>query len=226
MTRWRWLTPLVLLPVAVVIVQAMNRPGTERLETARRELARAGYPDARVEKSQRTGAMVRCHVSQVRENRGHAYHWTAGEAAGVFCLPTDGRPTRILVDQASVAGVDAQAVLPDEAHAKARYVRRYSLREVKIGDDTPYFTTQGALEFETPRRVWVGVYTLPGDLEEQGQAGASFVPDDGDLPVVFHGGCSVVNLVSDPVDGATLASWCNVDDRPGASRWLPSFVRP
>lgn len=222
----RWIAPLLLLPVAVVLVQVLNRPAIERLETARRELAQAGYPDARVGKTQRTGAMVRCNVSQVRSNRGYAYHWSADGADGVFCLPTDGRPTRILFDQAPVTSVDEQAVLPDGAPDKARYVRRYSLREVRIGEDTPYFTTQGALEFDAPRRVWVGVYTLPGDLEEDGRPGATYVPEQGELPTVFHGGCSVVNLVADPDDGRTLASWCNVDDRPGASRWLPSYVRP
>jgi len=50
--------------------------------------------------------------------------------------------------------VDERAVLPRGALPKERYVRRYSLRDVQIGDDTPYFTTQGGFGFIAPRRVW------------------------------------------------------------------------
>lgn len=97
-----------------------------------------------------------------------------------------------------------------------------------IGEDTPYFTTQGMFAFMGPRRAWVAVYTLPGEADEAARPGVVTLSRDERLPMVFHGGCAVVNLVADPDDGATLASWCNVDTRPtadGSPRALPSFVR-
>lgn len=127
----------------------------------------------------------------------------------------------------AVSVVDARAVLPDGALPKERYVRRYSLREVRIGDDTPYFTTQGVYAHLGPRRVWVAIYTLRGDGGEQHRPGLIVRSKDEAMPEVFHGGCAVVNLVADPDDGQTLASWCNVDDRPtldGLPRPLPHYI--
>ncbi|HEY0600186.1 hypothetical protein [Brevundimonas sp.] len=127
-----------------------------------------------------------------------------------------------------VSVVDAQAVLPDGALPRERYVRRYSLREVRIGDDTPYFTTQGVFHHVTPRRFWVAVYTLPGDLDEKQRPALIVMSEEEAMPMVFHGGCRTVNLVADPDDGQTLASWCNADDRPtadGSPRASPAFVR-
>ena len=127
-----------------------------------------------------------------------------------------------------VSVVDAQAVLPDGALPKERYVRRYSLREVRVGDDTPYFTTQGEFGFVSPIRVWVAVYTLSGSGDEKHQPGLVVLSGDEAMPMVFHGGCTVVNLVADPDDGQTLASWCNVDDRPtadGSLQAVPTFIR-
>ena len=127
-----------------------------------------------------------------------------------------------------VSAVDAKAVLPDGALPKEQYVRRYSLREVRVGDDTPYFTTEGEFGFVAPRRVWVAVYTFPGDLDEKQRPGLIVISEDDAMPMVFHGGCAVVNLVADPDDGKTLASWCNVDDRPtadGSPRAVPTFIR-
>lgn len=127
-----------------------------------------------------------------------------------------------------VSVVDAQAVLPDGAFPRERYLRRYSLRDVRIGDDTPYFTTQGVFAHVGPRRVWVAVYTLAGDGGYEPQPGRLVLAEDEAMPMVFHGGCTVVNLVADPDDGRTLASWCNADYRPaanGSPRALPSFVR-
>lgn len=127
-----------------------------------------------------------------------------------------------------VWAVEAKAVLPDGALSKERYVRRYSLREVRVGDDTPYFTTQGEFGFVAPRRVWVAVYTLPGDLDEKQRSGLIVMSEGDAMPMVFHGGCAVVNLVADPDDGKTLASWCNVDYRPtedGSPRAVPTYIR-
>jgi hypothetical protein len=127
-----------------------------------------------------------------------------------------------------VSVVDARAVLPDGALPKERYIRRYSLREVLIGDDTPYFTTQGEFGFVAPRRVWVAVYTLPGHLDEKHRPGLIVMSEEEAMPMAVHGGCMVVNLVADPDDGQTFASWCNVDDRPtadGSPRAVPTFIR-
>lgn len=127
-----------------------------------------------------------------------------------------------------VSAVDGKAVLPNGALPGERYFRRYSLREVQIGDDTPYFTTQGDYGFMAPRRVWVAVYTLSGDGDEKGRPGLVVLADDEAMPMVFHGGCAVVNLVADPDDGQTLASWCNIDDRPtadGSARAASIFIR-
>jgi hypothetical protein len=124
--------------------------------------------------------------------------------------------------------VDEQAVLPEGALPKERYVRRYSLREVRIGDDTPYFTTQGPFGFGAPIRVWVAVYTLSGGGDEQHRPGLVELSEDEAMPMVFHGGCTVVNLVADQDNGETLASWCNMDDRPtadGSLQSVPTFIR-
>lgn len=128
-----------------------------------------------------------------------------------------------------IAVVDEQAVLPEGAAPRDRYVRRYSLREVTIGDDTPFFTSQGEFGFLGPRRVWVAVYALPGTPAETGRPGLIVLAEAEEMPMIFHGGCHVVNLVADPDDGRTLASWCNVDDRltpDGAPRPVPHFIRP
>jgi len=95
----RWIVLPVAVIIAIILVNVSNRPSSERLEIARRELALAGHTGARVNKVQLPGNMTRCGVSQVRSNRGYAYGWEADTATGVFCFPTDGRPTRILVDR-------------------------------------------------------------------------------------------------------------------------------
>jgi len=94
----QWIVVPVALIIIAALVNVLNRPGWDRLETARRELSLAGHPGARVDKSQIPRNMIRCEVSQMRENRGSAYGWKTETEAGVFCLPTDGRPTRILLD--------------------------------------------------------------------------------------------------------------------------------
>ena len=93
-----WITVPIALIVMTVLFNFLNRPIIERLETARRYLSVAGYTDAQVNKVQLPRNMARCDVSQVRKNRGYAYGWKTENQAGVFCFPTDGRPTRILLD--------------------------------------------------------------------------------------------------------------------------------
>lgn len=94
----RWITVPVALIVTALLANLLNRPAMERLETARRDLSLAGYPDAQLNRVQIPRNMARCNVSQVRTNRGFAYGWETETQAGVFCFPTDGRPTRILFD--------------------------------------------------------------------------------------------------------------------------------
>lgn len=124
--------------------------------------------------------------------------------------------------------MDTRAVLPQGAAAKDRYVRRYLLTNVMIGDDTRYFTTQTDFAFDVPRQVWIGVYSLEGSLNERGRPGMHVVSKPDDMPEFVHGGCDTVNLVADADTGETLASWCNIDDRPapnGMPRPLPEFRR-
>lgn len=94
----RWISIPVLMILLLLLTDYLNRPYYERLERVELELALAGYPDARVNGWQGTHNMVLCHVSQVRKNRGYAFAWKTPTQSGVFCLPTDGRPTRIILD--------------------------------------------------------------------------------------------------------------------------------
>lgn len=118
--------------------------------------------------------------------------------------------------------VDDLAVLPDEAMSKSDYARFYALIELKTDEDLP-FTTTHTFTLDTPRQVWVGVFT--DDVEITADTPRIPLPSSGairiealeDFPRIFHGGCHVVNLVADAQTGETLASWCNVDDRPSAS---------
>mgnify|MGYP005999650565 FL=1 len=93
-----WIILPVGLAVGVVAVTLLNRPVMERVDTARRDLALAGYPGAEVSRIQIPNNMARCDVSQVGKNRGYAYGWQTDAHSGVFCFPTDGRPTRVLLD--------------------------------------------------------------------------------------------------------------------------------
>lgn len=92
-----WIGLFALFVVLVPVTLRLNRPNVKRLEQARHELAEAGYPGARVSASQRVGHMARCSVGQVWK-KGRAYGWETSSHRGVFCLPEDGRPSRILVD--------------------------------------------------------------------------------------------------------------------------------
>lgn len=87
----------VVLVVMTLLVNVLNRPGAERLDTARRALAHAGYPDAELNRGQVPSQMSRCGVGQI-QNKGYAYAWETEAHRGIFCLPVDGRPSSILVD--------------------------------------------------------------------------------------------------------------------------------
>lgn len=128
--------------------------------------------------------------------------------------------------EGSAASVDAQAILPAGAFAKDQYTRSYLLADVKSTEDTPYFTTSEGFELPQPRRVWVAVYVLPEPLETE-RPGIRVHAKAEQMPMVFHGGCGVVNLVADARSGETLASWCNVESTfPNPPRRIPRFNNP
>lgn len=83
---------------AVVISGSLNNPNKKRLEAARQGLTDAGFPGADVQRGQVPSNMARCDVGQIRK-RGFAYAWSTSTAKGLFCLPEDGRPSRVIVDQ-------------------------------------------------------------------------------------------------------------------------------
>ena len=93
----RWIGLLAIFLALIPVVSYLNRPNAQRRETARSALADSGYPGARVFPAQRVANMARCQVGQVR-NKGYAYAWETDSHSGVFCLPEDGRPSRILLD--------------------------------------------------------------------------------------------------------------------------------
>ena len=98
---WRgrsWIILPIGWVVGLVAFMVLSQPVRERLERVKCELSVAGYPGAQVSRIQVPSNMARCDVSQGRENRGYAYSWETDGHSGVFCLPTDGRPTRILLD--------------------------------------------------------------------------------------------------------------------------------
>lgn len=129
--------------------------------------------------------------------------------------------------EGSAASVDAQAILPAGAFAKDQYTRSYLLADVKSTEDTPYFTTSEDFELAQPRRVWVAVYVLPDPLLETERLGLQVHTRAEQMPMAFHGGCGVVNLVADARSGETLASWCNVESTfPNQPRRIPRFNNP
>lgn len=101
-TPRRAVSPWIAIPlgiaVAIVLSHFLNQPVRTRLDAARRDLAKAGYPDARVNRAQTPSNMRRCGVGQIR-NKGYAYAWEADVHSGVFCQPEDGRPVSILLDR-------------------------------------------------------------------------------------------------------------------------------
>ena len=93
-----WITVPVGIAVIVPLAYFLNQPARTRLDAARRDLAEAGYPDARVNRAQTPSNMRRCGVGQIR-NKGYAYDWKTDAHSGVFCQPEDGRPVSVLLDQ-------------------------------------------------------------------------------------------------------------------------------
>lgn len=128
----------------------------------------------------------------------------------------------------SAASADAQAILPVGTFAKERYARSYLLAHVESTEDTPYFTTSEEFELSRPKRVWAAVYVLAEPHSATKRAGLQVHARPEQMPIAFHGGCEVVNLVADARTGETLASWCNVtstgSDKP--LQRIPRFRNP
>lgn len=122
---------------------------------------------------------------------------------------------------------DDLAVLPDGAMTKSEYARFYTLIDLKSDEDLPV-TTSHTFTLDAPRQVWAGVFTDDVEITANTprvplpKSGATRIEALEDFPRIFHGGCHVVNLVADVETGETLASWCNVDDRPGHTR-VPQY---
>lgn len=124
--------------------------------------------------------------------------------------------------QVTAAEANARAVLPEGARPKDAYGAYYLLKSVRTAEDLP-FTTSNDFALPQARRVWVAVFTAaPG-----APRGLHVVKGEAEMPQVVHGGCIAVNLIADAATGETLASWCNIDDRPpigGMPRPLAIYI--
>jgi hypothetical protein len=123
---------------------------------------------------------------------------------------------------------DARAVLPDPRLNKEQYVRYYLRAAIRTDDDLP-FTTSGSFTLSAPQPVWLGVYVRTPSLWTTEPAGVRVVEKREQFPEFVHGGCSVVNIVSDAETGVTQGSWCNIDDgapTDGAPTPLPTYFPP
>lgn len=103
----------------------------------------------------------------------------------------------------------AQPSNPDRAMPPDRYIRHYALVTLRSEEDLPFTTFEDEPEDDSRfvgRRI-VGVLVSP--LVVQRPAGI-VIDETGRLPKVFHGGCSVVNVVYDPEAGQLVSAWCNV----------------
>lgn len=129
---------------------------------------------------------------------------------------------------ATAGRVEARAVLPGEKLSKDRYVRYYLRTTITSDADLP-FTTSGSFTLPAPRKVWLGIYVQTPSIWTTSPPGVRVVERREQFPEFVHGGCQVVNMVADADTGATLASWCNVDDGPpvnGRPRAIPTYFAP
>ncbi|WP_158235442.1 hypothetical protein [Caulobacter sp. FWC2] len=110
-----------------------------------------------------------------------------------------------------VAQVDAQAILPAAGLKKTDFIRHYMLMTVHAGDELPFTTSGEPPKLDAPRRVWVAVFVRTPSVWTSAPAGVHVVRERDQFPEYFHGGCQVVNLISDATTGKTLSSWCNID---------------
>ncbi len=128
---------------------------------------------------------------------------------------------------ATAATVDDLAILPVGASPKASYARSYFLATIKDTDSTPYFTTSEDFDLPEPKRFWVAVYVHSDALSGKAHSPFQLVTKADQMPMAFHGGCQVINLVADATTGKTLSSWCNIEDpQPSSSPTrVPIFQR-
>jgi hypothetical protein len=120
-----------------------------------------------------------------------------------------------------VVQVDAQAILPATGLRKTDFVRHYMLMTVRDGDELPFTTSGEPPKLDAPRRVWVAVFVRTPSVWTSAPAGVHLVRERGQFPEYFHGGCQVVNLISDAATGKTLSSWCNIDTGLPSDRLTP-----
>lgn len=108
-----------------------------------------------------------------------------------------------------------QIGLPALASPLDRYARRYALATLTSEEDLPFTTILSppsipAYQAAFRGRRIIGVLTLPSS-ETPRAAGVERVRRQ-DLPQLFHGGCTAVNVVYDPAADRVTAAWCNYDD--------------
>lgn len=123
--------------------------------------------------------------------------------------------------EAPVVQVDAQAILPAAGLRKTDFVRHYMLVTVRDGDELPFTTSGEPPKLDAPRRVWVAVFVRTPSVWTSAPAGVHLVRERDQFPEYFHGGCQVVNLISDATTGKTLSSWCNIDTGVPSDRLAP-----
>jgi hypothetical protein len=108
--------------------------------------------------------------------------------------------------------------LPKEASKLTSYSRVYALAPPNTAPEEIWlFGDVGeGIDLPTGRAYGVGVYIRKQGLGREAQRLRVYegvrIVTIGELPRLLHGGCSVVNIVFDPVTGRTIGSWCNGDD--------------
>ncbi|RZJ02735.1 MAG: hypothetical protein EON89_14200 [Brevundimonas sp.] len=96
---------------------------------------------------------------------------------------------------------------PDRARPLDKYVRHYTLVTLRSEEDLPFTTIDNPLPAGLAGRRIVGVLASPDIV---GQPAGIVISQTGQLPKIFHGGCSVVNVIYDPQAGRLVSAWCNV----------------
>jgi hypothetical protein len=124
---------------------------------------------------------------------------SAAELAAPFAQP----------DQ--ITATDSRVSLPAGASAREDYVRFYLPMFVTSADDLPFTTFPGGFHLK-PGLIVVGLFVTPGNYGVAGPPGIRLVTAKGAFPYAVHGGCRAINAVIDAKTGATLGSWCNVDE--------------
>ena len=115
-----------------------------------------------------------------------------------------------------LAAPGEQGGMPAWALPLGRYVRHYALVSLDSEEDLPT-TTIFSVPPDAPeyaegfkgRRI-AGVLALEREVDRP--PGILLVHRH-QLPVIFHGGCAIVNVVYDPQADRLVGAWCNYDDR-------------